>query len=144
MGMVTYHRKITWFILISIFSIMLSSCAGRTHEITASDQDSTADEANTPPEGDVFQGSCDVSAELGYCYDYSGSGWTREMAELDCSLFEDSFFLEDRCPQESRLAYCEFYMQGKSELVIVRHYYQPMDISQAEMSCPGTFFPLEQ
>ena len=138
------HSKLFHSILVFALLIVLCSCAGNGENAESSREDTAADEVDSFAEDKEFHGSCDVSAELGFCYDYTGNGWTYEMAELDCSISENSLLVEERCPQESRVAYCEFDLQGKPEMAIVYHFYQPMESSMAEMSCPGTFFPIEQ
>lgn len=110
---------------------------------TCSNQVSPNESASPVVENAKAIASCDASASLGFCYDYTGSGWTSEKIELDCGFVEDNLLQAESCSQESVVATCSFDLQGNPELAIIYYFYQPMELSEAERMCPGTLFPAD-
>jgi hypothetical protein len=130
--MLSVNKKIIIIIVFStlISLLLLSSCTKTP--------DNEAPSAAAPA---GIGASCDVTTEMGFCYDYIGPGWTQEKVELDCGDFEESLLDNEPCSQESVIATCNFNLQGDADLAIRYYFYEPTDLKTAEMMCPGTFIP---
>ena len=95
-----------------------------------------------PPTSSVA-GSCDVRETEGFCFAYTGSGWTAAEAEVHCDAAPDAAFGARACPQEGRIATCVYRRPSAPEREIVYTYYAPYDPMLAELACPGTFNRLD-
>ena len=90
-----------------------------------------------PPPGP--SGSCDVRASEGFCFAYTGSGWTRESATDHCDAAPNAVYGAGSCPLRGRIATCTFRRPSDPERELVYTYYEPYDLALAELACPGTF-----
>lgn len=88
-------------------------------------------------------GSCDVRKSMGYCMEYRGTDWTSRDAKDDCSTAPDGTFGDSPCPSKKRVGICSYLTRGTEESRILYIYYEPMEVSAANMSCPGTFTPMK-
>lgn len=90
-----------------------------------------------PPAG--VSGSCDVRATEGFCFAYTGPGWTAAEAEDHCDAAPDAAFGPAACPLDDRVATCVYRRPSAPGREIVYTYYAPFDLTLAELACPGTF-----
>lgn len=97
--------------------------------------------APTPPP--AASGSCDVRATEGYCFTYTGDGWTPETARDQCASAPDATFGAGTCPLQGRIATCTFERPSAPGREILYTYYAPYDPTLAELACPGTFTRIE-
>ena len=74
-----------------------------------------------------------------FCFTYTGTGWTAEDAEAQCSEAPASRYRRTACPTANRIATCVFRRPSDPTLEIVYTYYAPYDIGLAEVACPGEF-----
>lgn len=84
-------------------------------------------------------GSCDVRDSEGFCFAYTGDGWTPQTAEAHCDAAPASTFAGSACPLVGRIATCTFVRPDDLALEIVYTYYEPYDVALAELACPGEF-----
>ncbi|MEM7789569.1 MAG: hypothetical protein AAF594_17755 [Bacteroidota bacterium] len=84
-------------------------------------------------------GSCDVRETEGFCFAYTGDGWTPDAAETHCAEAPDSAYLGAACPLLGRIATCTFVRPDDATLEVVYTYYEPYDPALAELACPGDF-----
>lgn len=92
----------------------------------------------TPPGGGP-SGSCDVRETEGYCFAYTGAGWTPGAAEANCGRAPASAYGPGACPLADRIATCAFRRPSEPDREILYTYYAPADLMMAELACPGTF-----
>lgn len=92
-----------------------------------------------PPPGGGPSGSCDVRATEGYCFTYTGPGWTPAEAEANCDAAPSADFSPGTCPLTDRIATCVYQRSSAPEREIVYTYYAPHDVGLAELACPGAF-----
>ena len=95
-----------------------------------------------PPAGGP-SGSCDVRASEGFCFTYTGPGWTPREAASNCDAAPGATFGPGTCPLDGRVATCAFRRPSAPDREIVYTYYAPYDLTLAEIACPGTFTRLE-
>ena len=88
-------------------------------------------------------GSCDVRRTEGYCFTYTGDGWTPEAARVQCGGAPDGSFATGACPTTARIATCTFTRDSAPGREIVYTYYSPYDPTLAALACPGTFERIE-
>ena len=88
-------------------------------------------------------GSCDVRATEGYCFAYTGDGWTPESARAQCASAPDAAFTAAACPTADQIATCTFERDSAPGREIVYSYYAPYDPTLAALACPGTFARIE-
>lgn len=91
-----------------------------------------------PPRGGP-SGSCDVRETEGFCFAYTGDGWTPQEAEDHCAAAPNAAFQFGTCPLLGRIATCAFRRASEPDHEIVYTYYEPYDVALAELACPGTF-----
>lgn len=85
---------------------------------------------------------CDRTADMGMCYEYTGSWWTKENVQKDCSMEPAGKLSVGRCSTENFVGTCVFKPQGKAEREIKYYFYAPgFTEKTAGMSCPGVFSP---
>lgn len=92
-----------------------------------------------PPPPRDSAGSCDVRATEGFCFTYTGEGWTPAAARDQCTAAPNASFDSGTCPREGRIATCTFERPSAPGREIVYTYYEPYDPALAELACPGTF-----
>ena len=97
--------------------------------------------APPPPRGPA--GSCDVRQSEGYCFAYTGEGWTPETARAQCASAPEAAFATSACPLDGRIATCTFERPSAPGRELVYTYYAPYDPTLAELACPGTFSRIE-
>ena len=90
-----------------------------------------------PPRGP--SGSCDVRGTEGFCFAYTGDGWTPRTAEAHCDEAPEAAYRGGACPLAGRVATCTFARPSDPTLEIVYTYYEPYDAGLAELACPGDF-----
>ena len=95
-----------------------------------------------PPRGGP-SGSCDVRATEGYCFAYTGAGWTPASARANCDGAPSATFGPGACPLADRIATCAFRRPSEPDREILYTYYAPADLLMAELACPGTFTVVE-
>ena len=88
-------------------------------------------------------GSCDVRATEGFCFTFSGAGWTPDAARAQCDAAPQAAFGPGTCPLLGRVATCAFEPPDEPGREIVYTYYAPYELALAELACPGTFTALE-
>ena len=93
----------------------------------------------TEATGNVSIGHCDVKAADNLCIDFTGSSWTTEEANGECSRAPGSSFRPESCPVEQRIGTCVIHPNGDESLEMVHSFYEPMDTVLAEAICPGKF-----
>ena len=98
--------------------------------------------APPPPPGPA--GSCDVRASEGFCFAFTGEGWTPAAARAQCDAAPGATFAPAACPREGRIATCTFERPSAPGREIVYTYYAPYDPALAELACPGTFARVER
>lgn len=91
------------------------------------------------PPGRGPSGSCDVRETEGYCFTYTGAGWTPRAARANCAAAPAATFGPGACPLANRIATCAFRRAGEPDREILYTYYAPGDLALAELACPGTF-----
>ena len=97
-------------------------------------------EPSPPPPPDAGpSGSCDVRASEGFCFAYTGSGWTPQSARAHCADAPNATFSGGSCPLRDRIATCTFRRPSDPSRELVYSYYEPYDLGLAELACPGTF-----
>lgn len=96
-----------------------------------------------PPSARGLSGSCDVRASEGFCFTFTGDGWTPQAARAQCDAAPESSFGAGACPLADRVATCAFERPSAPGREIVYVYYAPYDLALAELACPGTFTALE-
>ncbi len=139
MVQVSRYRHIFLLIIGITLLVFVTACAG-------SDAPQQPAPDNAEPVMDTsgsVSASCDATVMLGFCYDYTGPGWTQDKIELDCGIVEENLLQDQPCSQETVVATCNFDLQGNSDLAIKYYFYEPTDLTTAERMCPGTFFPAE-
>ena len=144
--MLQVKKFIHIFPLFSLIFLMvfISACSSSQAEQQSPQTNNEATlEDVLPAEASNAGYSCDATEMLGFCYNYTGSGWTQEKIELDCGFIEENMLQTELCSSESVVATCNFDLQGNSDLAIVYYFYEPTDLTTAERMCPGTFFPAE-
>ena len=95
------------------------------------------------PPGRGPSGSCDVRATEGYCFAYTGAGWSPRSARANCAGAPGATFDPGACPLGDRVATCAFRRPSEPDREILYTYYAPADLVLAELACPGTFTPVE-
>ena len=75
----------------------------------------------------------------GYCFAYTGDGWTPRSARAHCDGATDAAFQPGSCPLAGRIATCAYARPDVPDREIVYTYYEPFDPALAELACPGTF-----
>ena len=99
-----------------------------------------ADSPPSPPTTAAgFAGTCDVGAAEPMCFAFSGTSWTAEAAEAECSHAAGGVFQTAACPTEDRIGECVYRPDGDAAREIVYTFYRPMDPLIAEGVCRGTF-----
>ena len=96
-----------------------------------------------PPASRGPSGSCDVRASEGFCFTYTGDGWTPQSARAQCDAAPEATFGPGTCPLADRVATCAFERPSAPGREIVYVYYAPYEPALAELACPGTFTRLE-
>ena len=96
-----------------------------------------------PPPSRGTSGSCDVRASEGFCFAFTGDGWTPAAARAQCDAAPESAFGPGTCPLADRIATCAFERPSAPGREIVYTYYAPYDPALAELACPGTFTRLD-
>jgi hypothetical protein len=96
-----------------------------------------------PPPASGPSGSCDVRATEGFCFTYTGPGWTPREAAANCDAAPGARFGPGTCPLDGRVAACAFRRPSAPDREIVYTYYAPYDLGLAELACPGAFTRLE-
>ncbi len=96
-----------------------------------------------PPASRGPSGSCDVRASEGFCFAFTGDGWTPGAARAQCDAAPEAEFGPGTCPLEDRVATCAFERPSAPGREIVYVYYEPYEPALAELACPGTFTRLE-
>ena len=96
-----------------------------------------------PPPSRGPSGSCDVRETEGFCFAYTGAGWTPQDARAQCAAAPDARFGPGTCPLADRIATCAFERASAPGREIVYTYYAPYDLALAELACPGTFTRLD-
>ncbi|MDT0632471.1 hypothetical protein RQM47_15095 [Rubrivirga sp. S365] len=91
------------------------------------------------PPGGGPSGSCDVRATEGYCFAYTGAGWTPRAARANCAGAPAAAFEPGACPLAERIATCAFRRPSEPDREILYTYYAPADLVLVEIACPGTF-----
>lgn len=94
------------------------------------------------PPGGGPSGSCDVRETEGYCFTYTGAGWTPRSARANCAGAPAAAFGPGACPLDDRIATCAFRRPSEPDREILYTYYAPADLALAELACPGTFTPI--
>lgn len=92
-----------------------------------------------PPASGGPSGSCDVRGSEGFCFTYTGAGWSPRDARANCAEAPGADFSPGTCPTEGRIATCAFRRPSAPDREIVYTYYEPFDPVLAELACPGTF-----
>lgn len=95
------------------------------------------------PLGRGPSGSCDVRATEGYCFAYTGPGWSPRSARANCAGAPGAAFDPGACPLDGRVATCAFRRASEPDREILYTYYAPADLVLAEIACPGTFTEVE-
>ena len=95
------------------------------------------------PPGRGPSGSCNVRATEGYCFAYTGAGWSPRSARANCAGAPGATFDPGACPLDDRIATCAFRRPSAPEREILYTYYAPADLVLAELACPGTFTEVE-
>ena len=75
----------------------------------------------------------------GYCLAFAGRRWTPNEARAICDAAPDAQFGPGACPLEDRIATCAFEQPSSPGQEIVYTYYEPYDVTLAELACPGRF-----
>ncbi len=75
----------------------------------------------------------------GFCFAYTGSGWTPRTARENCAGAPNSSFGAGSCPLQGRIGTCTFHRPSDPSRELVYTYYEPYDVGLAELACPGTF-----
>ena len=88
-------------------------------------------------------GNCDVRRTEGFCYTYTGDGWTPETARAQCASAPDATFSAGACPTTARIATCTHTRDSAPGREIVYTYYSPYDPTLAALACPGAFERIE-
>lgn len=88
-------------------------------------------------------GNCDVRRTEGFCFTYTGDGWTPETARAQCASAPDAAFSAGACPTTARIATCTYTRDSAPGREIVYTYYSPYDPTLAALACPGTFERIE-
>ena len=96
------------------------------------------------PPGGGPSGSCDVRATEGYCFAYTGAGWSPRSARANCAGAPAATFGPGACPLADRVATCAFRRPSEPDREILYTYYAPTDLALAELACPGTFTVVER
>ena len=96
------------------------------------------------PPGGGPSGSCDVRATEGYCFTYTGAGWSPRSARANCAGAPAATFGPGACPLADRVATCAFRRPSEPDREILYTYYAPTDLALAELACPGTFTAIER
>ena len=96
-----------------------------------------------PPPARGPSGSCDVRSSEGFCFTFTGDGWTPQAARSQCDAAPSSSFGPGSCPLADRIATCAFERPSAPGREIVYVYYAPYDPALAELACPGTFTRLD-
>ena len=99
--------------------------------------------APAPPTPRGPAGSCDVRETEGYCFAYTGDGWTPEAARAQCATAPDAAFSTGACPTADRIATCAFERESAPGRGLLYTYYAPYDPTLAALACPGTFGRIE-
>lgn len=91
-------------------------------------------------------GRCDASATLGYCREYSDSGWSMETADADCAFMGSGIFVHSSCSRMNAVAECLLGVStpdGISTLEVREIYYNPaFPLEKAKEACQGRLTPL--
>ena len=96
------------------------------------------------PPGGGPSGSCDVRETEGFCFAYTGAGWTPRSARANCAGAPGAAFGPGACPLADRVATCAFRRRSEPDREILYTYYAPTDLALAELACPGTFTVVER
>ena len=96
-----------------------------------------------PPASRGPSGSCDVRESEGFCFTFTGDGWTAGAARAQCGAAPQATFGPGSCPLADRVATCAFERPSAPGREIVYVYYEPYEPALAELACPGTFTLLE-
>ena len=96
-----------------------------------------------PPASRGPSGSCDVRASEGFCFAFTGDGWTPPAARAQCDAVPEAAFGPGACPLADRIATCAFERPSAPDREIVYVYYAPYELALAELACPGTFTVLD-
>ena len=99
--------------------------------------------APRPPAPAPASGSCDVRQTEGFCFAYTGAGWSRQTATEHCGDAPEASYRPATCPAADAIATCRFTRDGAPALEIVYTYYAPYDPTLARLACPGDFERIE-
>ncbi len=75
----------------------------------------------------------------GFCFAYTGSGWTPASARDHCGAIPNAAFAGSTCPLQDRIATCTYRRPSDPARELVYTYYEPYDLALAELACPGSF-----
>ena len=93
--------------------------------------------------GSSTSGSGASCTTLANCTDYTGSMWTTQVVQMNCSQIPNSTFSESPCSTENRVGSCVSNQGGPGE-TILRFYPPHFTASTAETTCTssgGTWIP---
>ena len=83
--------------------------------------------------------ACDARSSFGFCYEFTGTGWTDMEAQSACMSNPDAVFLAEGCPGSDRAATCTLVPQDDPGKEIVYVYYEGADVAEARSTCAGEF-----
>lgn len=104
------------------------------------DDDPEPDEDEAPgaviePQTNEAAGTCDMRSTESHCMAFTGSGWTANSAQRQCT----GTYQTGACPTANRIGLCIYRPDDDATREIVYTFYEPMDPLLAEGICAGTF-----
>jgi len=131
-------KLILFIILVLIASYFTFGCSNGE---SGNNEQQEENKTNVSNNNSHLTGSCDTRVQLGYCYEYRGTGWSANDAKTECDLSPGGVYSDSPCPEVDIVGTCNFFPGSNKDKEIFYVFYKPMDESTAKLSCPGKFVP---